>query len=404
MGTPSLHVRSGHPPFLELNWERSVAEWDSGPLVTMPTGVHRHPVVFVSYPEGVYAIKELPVRYARREYEALLALEERGTSSATVVGLVHRDWLDDHAEASAAVITRYVDYAFPYRELVEGEGFGARRINVRDALASLLVELHLAGCFWGDCSLSNALYRYDAGSIDAVMIDAETSSLHNSLSDGQREHDLEIMIENVSGAMADIAVSQGSTLDRADLEFGVDTAAQYRVLWDELSSDLVITPGESFRIRERIARLNDLGFSVDEVDMEPTGEGNLVRMRAKVGGRSFHSQRLRELTGVIASENQARAILSDINYYLSKVEHVESASLKAVGVVKWRLDAFEPLMSEIGVLFDGDPIQGFCDLLQYRIGVASERGQDVPNAEALQLWIDAGMPGYPVEMAGGPDS
>ena len=32
-----------------------------------------------------------------------------------------------------------------------------------DALVELLVRLHLAGFFWGDCSLSNTLFRLDAG-------------------------------------------------------------------------------------------------------------------------------------------------------------------------------------------------------------------------------------------------
>ena len=72
-------------------------------------------------------------------------------------------------------------------------------------MASLLVELHLVGLFWGDCSLSNLLYRWDAGLIEAIMIDGETSMLKEELSRGQRLEDLQIMIENVAGEMADIA-------------------------------------------------------------------------------------------------------------------------------------------------------------------------------------------------------
>jgi hypothetical protein len=364
-------------------------------MVEMPVGVHRHPVVFVSYDEGVYAIKELPVRFAQREFDVLSALEERSTRSAHPVGLVVRDWLDDHAEASAAVITRFVDHAFPYRRLVDGSGFGDRRKQVLDALAGLLVELHLAGCFWGDFSLSNALYRYDAGAIEAVMIDAETAALHESLTDGQREHDLEIMIENLAGAMADVSASFDTGIDQADLGFGEDVAARYTELWAELSEDLVIASGESYLIRTRISRLNDLGFSVDEVDLEPTEDGNRVTMRAKVGGLSFHSEKLHELTGIDASENQARQILSDVNYHLTK-HHETTPTLKSVGVVKWRLGVFEPMVSAIAEVYPGDPIQGFCDFLNHRFALARERGADVANEEALQSWIENGMPGFPV--------
>lgn len=361
----------------------------------MPVGIHRHPVVFLSHEEGVYAIKELPLRYAVKEFEALRALEERSTRSARPVGLVKRDWLDAHIEGSGAVITRFVDHAFPYRELVTGTGFGQRRDQVRDALAGLMVELHLAGCFWGDCSLSNALYRYDAGAIEAVMIDAETATLHDELSDGQREHDLEILIENLAGDMSDLSASFGSGLDEADIMFGQDVAAKYLKLWGELSEDLVIKPGESYQIRERIARLNDLGFSVDDVDLDPVADGHLVRMHARVGGRTFHSQRLREMAGIDASENQARQILSDLNYHLSRGEDM-TRSLKSVGVMKWRLGVFEPMIAEISEVFGGDPIQGFCDLLHFRIGLARKRGQDIPNKEALDSWRESGMPGFPV--------
>lgn len=395
VGKPRLHIRSSAPSFLDLPWEVSIAEWQGAPLVEMPTGIHRHPVVFVSYPEGVYAIKELPVRHAKQEYDALYRLEERSARSARAIGLVERRWLDDQAEASAAVITRYVNHAFPYRELVDGLGFGRRRGQVRDALSVLLVELHLAGCFWGDCSLSNALYRYDAGAIEAVMIDGETSSLYESLSDGQRAHELEIMIENLAGDMSDLSASYGSDLDEADLTFGEDVAERYEGLWAELSRDLVIGSGESYRIRERIVRLNELGFSVDDVDLEPTEGGDLVTMKAKVGGRVFHSQRLRELTGIDASENQARRILSDINYHLGR-DGEKSSTLKSVRVMKWRLGVFEPMMAQISDVFGGDPIQGFCDFLNFRIELAQARGGDVPNQEALAAWTVAGLPGYPV--------
>jgi len=388
--TPHLHVRQGNPSFLDLDWDRPISGWEEPRLVEMPTGVHRHPIVFVSYEEGVYAIKELPVRYAQREFDALHALSKRTVNSARPAGLVKREWLDPHSEASGAVITRYVTHAFPYRELVSGSGFGHRRSQVLDALAGLLVELHLAGCYWGDCSLSNALYRYDAGAIEAIMIDAETAELHESLSDGQREQDLEVMIENLAGDMGDLA----GEIENADLVFGLDVAARYRQLWDELSEDLVIRASEGYLIRERIARLNDLGFSVDDVDLTPTEKGNLVRVKARVGGRAFHSDRLRELVGVEASENQARQMLSDINYYLGK-HGEDTASGKVVRMVEWRLGVLEPMIERIAEVWHGDdPVQGYCDFLNHRMALASARGADVPNDEAFADWGEHGYPGF----------
>ena len=395
MGTPHFQVRPGNPDFLDLPWDGPVNEWANQRLVDMPTGIHRHPVVFVVYDEGIFVIKELPRRLATGEYHLLRALEDRTTRSAEPVGLVERLWLDPQSEQSAAVITRYVDHSFPYRALVSGPGFGPRRTQMLDAVAGLLVELHLAGCFWGDCSLSNVLYRYDAETIEAVMIDGETSRLRPSLSDGQRLEDLEIMKMNLAGEMADIAAMNDVEIDYADLSLGEDIEDRYRALWNELTEELVITKDESYRIRERIARLNELGFSVDDVYLDPTDTGNLVRLKVQVGGRTFHSERLRQLTGIEASENQARVILSDLSYFLA--EHGSTTpSGKSVGTFKWLTTWFEPAVARIRGVRPGDPVQSYCDLLNHRFLLAKRRGHDVTNEEALDDWMAAGMPGFDV--------
>jgi hypothetical protein len=393
MGTPHLQIRPGNPDFLDLPWEKRVSEWQHDRLVEMPTGIHRHPVVFVAYDEGVFVIKELQRRAANGEYHVLRSLEDRTTRSVEPVGLVDRVWVDRHEEQSAAVITRYVDHSFPYRHLVSGPGFGPRRVQMLDAVAGLLVELHLAGCYWGDCSLSNLLYRYDAEAIEAIMIDGETSRLHERLSDGQRAEDLEIMKLNLAGEMADIAAMTGVDIELADYTLGDDVEKSYHSLWEELNEELIITRNESFRIRGRIARLNELGFAVNDVYLDPTDQGNLVRMKVEVGGRTFHSERLRQQTGIEASENQARVILSDLNYYLAK-HGAATASGKSVGTFKWLTNSYEPMVKQISELRGGDPVQGYCDLLNHRFILARRRNQDVDNEDALADWIQAGMPGF----------
>jgi hypothetical protein len=267
-----------------------------------------------------------------------------------------------------------------------------------DAIAGLLVEIHLAGCFWGDCSLSNLLYRYDAEAIESIMIDAETSRLHERLSDGQRAEDLEIMKLNLAGEMSDIAAMTGEEVDRADLALGEDVESRYWSLWAELTEELVITRDESYRIRERIGRLNQLGFSVDDVRLVPTDEGSLVRMKVEVGGRTFHSSRLRQQTGIEASENQARVILSDLNYFLAK-HGSNTASGKSVGTFKWLTTSFEPILPRIAEARPGNPVQGYCDLLHHRFLLAQKRGRDVSNEEALADWIEAGTPGFDLAAA-----
>ena len=397
MAIPKLQINPGHPDFLDLPWEQPVGEWQHERIVEMPAGIHRHPVVFVAYEEGIYAVKELSLSLARNEYEVLRTLRKVTSRVVEPVGLVERRWLEPHVEGAAAVVTRYVRHAFPYRNLLAGPGFGARRNQLLDAVAGLLVELHLAGCYWGDCSLSNLLYRYDAGAIEAIMVDAETSEIHQFLSDGQRAADLEIMKENLAGEMGDIAAMSGIEVDEADLSLGEDVADRYAALWNELNEELIIGRDERYRIRERIRRLHDLGFSVDDIDLDPVEGGELVRMRTRVGGRTFNSDRLRELTGIEASENQARVILGDLSYYLAR-EGQTSGTAKTVGTFRWLNDCFQPMIDRIEKVWPGDdPLQGYCDFLHHRMQLASGRGADVPNEEAFESWIEAGFPGFPLD-------
>ncbi len=395
---PTLSIRPGHPDFLDLPWEKSVAEWSGGRVVELPTGVHRHEIAFVSYDEGLYAIKELPRHLAHHEYDSLRTLREKLRPIAPPVGVAERGWVDAGAEWSSAIITEFVPFTFTYRELIHNGSLDVRRAQLLDAFAGLLVQLHLAGCYWGDCSLSNVLYRYDAGAIEALMIDAETVELRENLSDGQRYHDLDIMETNVAGGMADIALSQGRELDDADLDFGTDVITRYERLWAELKEDPVISSDERHLIRARIHRLNDLGFEVGDVALNPDESGgNRVRMHVQVGGRNYHSSRLRRLTRIAASENQARQILSDLHYHRAR-EPFRSAPTKDLSAMMWRVQVFEPLMARIRQDVPAvDPVQAYTDFLHHRFTMSTAQGRDVPSAEAYVHWAEANFPGYTLE-------
>jgi len=394
-----LTIRAGNPDFLELPWETPLTEWTVPNLVDLPKGISRHEVRFLRYPEGIYAVKELPRRAARRDYTVLRTLESEGGPAVRPVGLVENRTPDPHDETSAALVTAYEPFSFSYRELLAGPGFGPRRAQMLDAFAGLLTELHLAGIFWGDCSLSNVLYRFDAQTIETIMVDAETAYVYEEggLTEGRREEDILIMIENVAGGMADIAASAGQDLDQADLHLGEDIASRYRLLWEELTRSDTIVTDERFRIHERIARLNDLGFDVQEVDLVPLDtKSSRLKMHLRVGGRNFHSNRLKELTGIEALEHQARQILSDL-YYYQAIHGSDSPSGKSIAAIRWRMNVFEPTIERIRSLDDlADPIQAYCDVLFHRYVMSRDAGHDVGTDAAFNSWIESGRPGYPL--------
>ena len=370
--------------------------------MTLPKGISRHEVRFVAYGQGLYAIKELPHKAARNDYQVLRELERLEAPSVTAVGLVEDRWDDPGAERSAALITRYVDFSFSYRELLEGAGFGERRRQMLAAFAGLLVELHLAGCFWGDCSLSNVLFKYDAMAIEALMVDAETAELHPELSDGQRLHDIDIMTINVAGGMADIAASRGIGIDDADTDLGEEMASWYEWLWDETTSETVIGSDERFRITERVRHLNDLGFTVDEVDLTSTDGGTRLRVRPSVGPRNHYTRRLREITGIEASEWQARHLLSDI-YHFSAGQRIEKSGDMALAAIRWRTERWEPAVRQIHAqASDDNVLQKYCDFLNFRYEASFAAGTDLGQEAALRSWFDTGCPGFRPEPEASP--
>lgn len=393
MGTPHLTILPDNPDFLDLPWGEPLDTWESANLIELPTGIHRHVVRFVTYGPRIYAIKELPRAFARNEFFALRELQRREASVVEVAGIVERSWVDPSEEWSAAVVTRYLDFAFSYRELISGTGFGERRDQLLDGFAGLLVELHLLGCYWGDCSLSNVLYRYDAAALDITMVDAETTELHESLSRGQRQADLDVMILNVAGGMADIAAEKGIELEDADVLLGEDVERRYHLLWDELTREIRLGAEEGYKIAEHIARVNELGFQVGEVELVPVDGGNQLKLKVEVGGRFYHRDRLAQLTGVRARKGQARQILSDLRYFEAKT--ADSAVSKSVAAIRWRVDVFEPLLRRIRERIgpEGDAIQKYCDFLHHRYEMAVAEQRDVPNEVAFEDWLEKGMPG-----------
>src|SRR5699024_12736605 len=71
----------------------------------------------------------------------------------------------------AVLITRHLQFSLPYRAVFSQVSRPDTAHRLLDALAVLLVRLHLSGFYWGDVSLSNTLFRRDAGAFAAYLVD-----------------------------------------------------------------------------------------------------------------------------------------------------------------------------------------------------------------------------------------
>ena len=112
--------------------------------------------------------------------------------------------------------------------------------RLMDSLVELLARLHLAGFMWGDCSLSNTLFRFDAGALAAYLVDAETAEMHERLSPGQREYDLDIARERIAGELLDLEAGELLAEEVDPIEVADDLVRRYRNLWRELTDEQLI--------------------------------------------------------------------------------------------------------------------------------------------------------------------
>jgi hypothetical protein len=385
-----LIARTGHPDFLDLPWEEPLAEWESKRLVEVVRGIHRHVVRFVEY-EGrtgpmLYALKELPVPLARREYVLLRRLAQDEMPVVDAVGVVS----DRGGDLDAVLITRHLDYSLPFRTLFARGSVPDLRRRLLDAGAELLVRLHLGGFFWGDCSLSNTLFRRDAGALAAYLVDAETGELHPSLSEGQREHDLLIAEENVAGELADVEAELGREGELEPDATARELVARYESLWDELTRDELFADDTRYKIDERLHRLNELGFDVEELELVAGAEGYRLRLSPRVVEPGHHRRRLHALTGLNAQENQARRLLNDLARYRAELDEAEKRPVpETVAVHRWLSEVFEPAVAAVPVELWGkrDAAELFHEALEHRWFLSQEAGEDVGMMPAVEAYV-----------------
>jgi hypothetical protein len=390
-----LTMTTTAPPadFLELPWEQPLAEWTDSRLVDVRSrGIHRHVVRFVEVGAETFALKEIPEAIARKEYMLLRWLSERHIPAVEVIGVVYARGVD----MDAVLVTKYLDYSLSYRVLFTGQRESDLLDRVLDALVQLLARLHLGGFFWADCSLSNTLFRRNAGTFESYLVDTETAEVRPVLSDGLRRYDLDVATENVAGELADLAAG-GMLPDNID-PFAVAEAVarRYERLWDELTRDEVFTTEEQrYRIAERLRKLNDLGFDVDEIDIIGTPQGNRLRVRTSVAEPGNNRRLLMMLTGLDVQENQARRLLNDIASFRAYLEQKERRKISdTVSANRWLTDVYEPIIREIpGALrAKRAPAEIFHEILVHRWYLSEQAGRDVGTTFAAASYMKNVLP------------
>jgi hypothetical protein len=388
--TSNLEITAAtvEPALLDLPWHLPLEEWPSENIAALPKGLSRHTVRFAHLADYVIAIKETLPELAKREYDMLKNLNKLEVPCVEPFAIINGRARENGEELLSVLVTRHLKFSLPYRAMWSQGLRADTATRLVDALALLLVRLHIAGFFWGDVSLSNTLFRRDAGAFAAYLVDAETGHLYESgLSNGQRENDLEIARVNIAGELMDLIASGHAApgVDAVATSERIVTA--YRELWNELTSVQVIDASERYKISQRVKKLNALGFDIEELAITTAADGTKVKIQPKVVDAGHHGRRLMRLTGLDVEENQARRLLNDLDQYAA--EHKRSGVDEEVLAHEWLSHSFEPVILAIPKEYTGklEPAEVYHQVLEHRWYMSEERGGDVPLEEAVNHYV-----------------
>lgn len=387
-GSLNITASTVEPGLLALPWDIPLENWPDDTITALPKGISRHIVRFVQLDGYVIAIKETTDEMAQGEYEMLRNLQKIDVPCVEPVAVIQGRTDPAGTPLPSALVTRHLKFSMPFRALYSTTLRPETAQRLVDSLALLLVRLHNVGFFWGDVSLSNTLFRRDAGSFAAYLVDAETGRLYDSLTKGQREHDLEIARVNIAGELMDIQA--GGKLDA-----GIDPVAtsdrimaSYDTLWHELNDPELLEQNELWKINKRVQRLNELGFDIEELSIKTDAEGTKVKIQPKVVDSGHHARRLLRLTGLDTEENQARRLLNDLDAYSATVSLLNLD--EEVVAHLWLTRVFEPVIKAVPDNLDSklESAEVFHQVLEHRWFMSQEQARDVPLNEAVRDYID----------------
>lgn len=390
-----------------LPWSTPLEEWPEDPSLALKRGISRHIVRLVRAPaltvageenseQEIYAVKETIPEIAEREYQILRELNHRGAPSVDPIAVVEGRSDSAGQELPAALVTRFLPFSSPYRVILSGalggKVTGSEIENMASALALLLVRLHLLGFWWGDCSLSNTLFRRDAESYAAYLVDAETGEFHQSLSKGQREHDLEIAHFNVAAELEDISLSDVIYPGLDPIRASDAVIRRYRRLWSAITEPQSLDASDRQAVERAMRAVQDLGFAVEEVEISFDGSGHQLKFTPKVVAPDYHKVKVFDLMGLHVEEFQAKRLLASFDRYYLRMSEPRPPKEEVAKV--WLEEVFRPVIEQVPENLRGriEDAQLFHEVLEHRWYLGERAGRDVGLPFATKDYIASILP------------
>ena len=377
-----------YPISLTLPWDENITQWNEKSFINPVRGISRNPVRFIVHGKNIYAIKQLKNDVALHEFNSLRTLTQKEAPAVEPIALVtEREFEKD----TSLVVTLFLPYSIPYRSIMATQNWLYKEDILIDAMAELLVWMHLRGVYWGDCSLSNTLFKEDAGRLCAYLVDAETSETYDNISDGQRALDLQIAKSNLGGELSDLDKGFGLPKSVDINKLTANLEEKYSALWNELNATKLIKKEESYKINKHLSRLEELGYDVQSLELKTTKNGQKIQVTTSIIEPGFFIKKLFDLTGLKVQSKQAKSLLNDINSYAMQCGNIikNNFERQMQNAKDWYHTVYLKTITQIPQenRQNQDEVELYCQILEHKWYKSEQAQKDIGLDESIKSFL-----------------
>jgi hypothetical protein len=168
--------------------------------------------------------------------------------------------------------------------------------------------------------------------------------------------------------------------------------SRYRKIWKALSEPQILPAHDRQAVERAMRSLQDIGFAVEEVDIQLAGDQSTLTFTPKLVAPNYHSQRLKDLMGLETEEIQAKRILASFDRFRSR--ELITTPDKAESAQRWLHEVFYKVVASVPDALQGrvEDAQLFHEVLEHRWYLGEKAGHDVGLDFATNDYITSVLP------------
>jgi hypothetical protein len=133
-----------------------------------------------------------------------------------------------------------------------------------------------------------------------------------------------------------------------------------------------------------------MGFTVGELELLPSPDGEHLRLRTTVTDRDYHRHLLHSMTGVVAGDRQASLLLNEIREMQATLARDRNRSVAmSIAAFAWLRERFQPTLEKLGPRLgpDTDPAELYCQVLEHKWLLSEQAQHDVGVERAIEDYV-----------------